>query len=321
MPFLYFLQELRNPVLDAIFSVVTLCGEETVFMALGMIVFWCVNKYQGYYLLSVGFVGTLLNQFLKMLFRIPRPWVKDPSFPIVESAREAATGYSFPSGHTQSSVGLFGGLARWNKHTILRIVTIALCVLVPLSRLYLGVHTPADVLVSIGIALTLIFVAYPLFMRAASTPKLMYGIIFTMTAMMLAYLAFICLYEFPASVYAPENIHNLYSAQKNGFTLTGCVLGLIFVYTVDLKWTHFETKAVLWAQILKAVGGIALVLAAKELLRFPLDAILPADSWARMLRYFLMVIVGGVLWPMTFQFFAKLGNHNEQQSEVTHREL
>ncbi|MBO5971031.1 MAG: phosphatase PAP2 family protein [Clostridia bacterium] len=317
MPFLYFLQELRNPVLDAIFSVITLCGEETVFMAVGMIVFWCISKYQGYYLLSVGFVGTLLNQFLKMLFRIPRPWVRDPNFPIVESAREAASGYSFPSGHTQTSVGLFGGLALWNKQRWLRIAMIALCVLVPLSRMYLGVHTPADVLVSIGIALIMIFVGAPLFRKAEHSPKLMYTIIFTLVGLMLAYLAFICLYEFPASAYLPENIHNLESAQKNGFTLTGCVFGLIFVYTVDLKWTKFDTRAVWWAQILKAVGGIGLVLAVKELMRFPLDAILPADSWARLVRYFLMVIVGGVLWPMTFRYFAKLGKKDAEKSEVT----
>ena len=317
MPFLYFLQNLRNPVFDAIFSVITLCGEETVFMAVGMIVFWCIGKYQGYYLLCTGFIGTLVNQFLKMLFRIPRPWVRDPNFTIVEEAREAASGYSFPSGHTQSSVGLFGGLARWNKQLWLRIAMIALCVLVPLSRMYLGVHTPADVLVSIGIALVLIFVGAPLFRKAEHSPKLMYGIILTLIVLMSAYLCFICLYRFPESVYLPENIHNLQSAQKNGFTLMGCALGLFFVYTVDHKWTHFDTRAVWWAQILKAVGGIALVLAAKEGLRFPLDAILPADSWARLIRYFLMVIVGGVLWPMTFRYFAKLGNKSNN-SEVNH---
>lgn len=317
MPFLYFLQEIRNPVLDAIFSVVTLCGEETIFMAIGMIVFWCISKYQGYYLLSLGFLGTLLNQFLKMLFRIPRPWVRDPNFSIVESAREAASGYSFPSGHTQTSVGLFGGIARWNKHSALRIAMIALCVLVPLSRMYLGVHTPADVLVSLGIALAMIFIGAPLFRKAEHSPKLMYGIIFTLVALMFAYLAFICFYDFPESVYLPENIHNLASARKNGFTLTGCVLGLIFVYTVDLKWTKFDTHAVWWVQIIKAVGGIALVLGAKELLRFPLDAILPADSWARLIRYFLMVILGGVLWPMTFRYFAKLSKKNTEKNEVT----
>ena len=178
MPVLHFFESIRNPVLDALFSVITLCGEETVFMAVGMIVFWCVSKYQGYFLLCTGFAGTIINQFLKMLFRIPRPWVKDPSFTIVESAKEAAAGYSFPSGHTQTSVGLFGGLARWNTNRIIRIICISLCVLVPVSRMYLGVHTPQDVLVSVGLALALVFLACPLFKKAQDSPKTMYAILF-----------------------------------------------------------------------------------------------------------------------------------------------
>ena len=107
MGFLKFLEGIRNPVLDVFFSLITHLGEETVFMAVAIIVFWCFSKKDGYYLLSVGFIGTVLNQFLKLLFRIPRPWVKDPTFTIVESARAEATGYSFPSGHTQSAIGNF----------------------------------------------------------------------------------------------------------------------------------------------------------------------------------------------------------------------
>ena len=135
----------------------------------------------------------------------------------------------------------------------------------------------------------------------------MYGILLTLTAVMAAYLCFVCFYRFPDSVYLEENVHNLQEAKKNGFTLMGCILGILPVYAIDRKWIHFDTRAVWWAQILKAVGGLVLVIAAKELLRFPLNAILPAESWARMLRYFLMVIVGGLLWPMTFRFFGKLG--------------
>ncbi len=309
MSFLYALESIRNPFLDALFSVITLCGEETLFMAIGMVIFWCFNKHEGYFLLCVGFIGTVTNQFLKMLCRVPRPWVKDPSFSIVESAREAATGYSFPSGHTQTSVGLFGGVARWNRSRLLRWCMLALCVLVPLSRMYLGVHTPADVGVSVLIAALLVFGFYPLFRRAMEKPALMMGILAAMAALMVAYLCYVCLHTFPESVYLPENVSNLHSARKNGFTLLGCILGLLVIYPADLQWLRFETKAVWWAQILKAVGGLALVLAAKELLRFPLDAILPANSWARMLRYFLIVIVGGLLWPMTFRFFAKLGQN------------
>jgi undecaprenyl-diphosphatase len=311
MSFLYLLEDIRNPVLDFLFSIVTLCGEETVFMAIGMIVFWCVNKQKGYYLLSVGFVGTVINQFLKITFRIPRPWVKDPNFTIVESAREAASGYSFPSGHTQTSVGLFGGLALKFKNRALRIASIVLCVLVPLSRMYLGVHTPADVGVSIVIALVLIFALSPIFDKAEKSPRVMYALLFSLTAIMLAYLCFMSFWQFPDEVMHVDNVHNYISAVKNAYTLTGCMLGFLVVYTVDLKWLKFDTKAVWWVQIIKIVGGLALVLAVKELMRAPLEAILPANTWARMLRYFLMVIMAGSIWPVTFKYFSSLGGKKE----------
>jgi len=305
MEVLYFFESIRNPVLDFLFSVITLCGEETVFMAIGMIFFWCINKYEGYYLLSVGFIGTLINQFLKMLFRVPRPWLKDPSFTIVESAREAASGYSFPSGHTQTSVGLFGGIARISKQKALRIVAIALCILVPISRMYLGVHTPTDVIVSTFIALALVFLLRPLFLKAEKSPKLMLCIFCSLFALSSAYLLFIGTHQFPSDAYLPANVPNLISAKENGFTLIGCMAGLVVVYVVDTLWINFDTKAPLLAQVLKVVGGLIVVVAAKELLRFPLNALF-GEQIGRALRYFTMVILAGTVWPLTFKFFSKL---------------
>lgn len=307
MSFLYLLESIRNPVLDFLFSIITLCGEEIAFMAVGMIFFWCIDKYKGYFLLCVGFLGTAINQVLKMIFRIPRPWIKDPDFTIVESAREAATGYSFPSGHTQTAVGLFGGIARFTKKKAILIESIAVAVLVPLSRMYLGVHTPADVLVSTCIATALIFIAYPLFNKAANSPKVMFSVLGALTLIMAAYACFIMLYPFPAEVYAEDVIHNLESAQETAFTLLGCMLGLTLAYAVDIKWIKFETDAVWWVQIIKAVGGLLLVVAVKALAKAPLEALLVNALAARCVRYFLMVVVGGILWPMTFKYFAKLG--------------
>ncbi len=307
MLFLYFLENLRNPVFDTLFSLITLLGEETIFMVVGMIIFWCIDKYEGYYLLITGFFGTLINQFLKILCRVPRPWVKDPEFTIVESAREAATGYSFPSGHTQTSVGLFGGIARWNKNIVLRVLAISACILVPLSRMYLGVHTPHDVIVSVGVALILIFGAYPLLKKAVSSPKTMYLILGLLSAISLAFLLFISLYAFPADI----DPHNLESAQKNGYTLFGCMVGLLLTYTVDLKFTKFPTKAVWWVQIIKIVGGLALVLLVKEGFKAPLDFIFGGHLIARAMRYFLMVVVAGVLWPMTFKKFSSIQKNKE----------
>ena len=145
MGFLRLLESIRIPALNVFFSGITYCGDEIAFMVVAFALFWCVNKRTGYYAFLVGLFGTVGNQWLKIACRIPRPWVLDPNFTIVESARAAATGYSFPSGHTQNAVGTFGAMALRTERKWVRGVCITLIVLVPFSRMYLGVHTPLDV--------------------------------------------------------------------------------------------------------------------------------------------------------------------------------
>ena len=156
MGVLYALESIRTPALDKIMSVITLLGGELFFMVIAVTVFWCVSKREGYYLMIVGFFGTVINQFLKILCCVPRPWIKDPDFTIVESARAEATGYSFPSGHTQNAVATYGGIARYTRRGWLRVVLVVLTVLIAFSRMYLGVHTPLDVGVSFLIAAVLV---------------------------------------------------------------------------------------------------------------------------------------------------------------------
>ena len=157
MEFLKWLQEMRTPFMDGVLGTITHLGEETVFIVLGILIFWCLNKREGYFLLTTGLIGTVLNQFMKLLCRIPRPWVLDETFVIVESARAEATGYSFPSGHTQMAAGLYGGIARWHRGWI-RVVGIVLALVIAFSRLYLYVHYPTDVIFSIfaGILIAII---------------------------------------------------------------------------------------------------------------------------------------------------------------------
>lgn len=177
MNLLYALESVRTPFWDAVFSAVTHLGEETVFMVAAILIFWCVSKQEGYYLLLMGFFGTVVNQFLKLLFRIPRPWVRDPDFTIVESARAQATGYSFPSGHTQNAVATFGGIARSTRRPWVRWACVAVLLLVSFSRLYLGVHTPLDVGVSFAVAGVMVLTLYPLIRQADRKPSLMAGLI------------------------------------------------------------------------------------------------------------------------------------------------
>ena len=91
MGFLRLLAAGRTAVLDGFFSGLTYFGSELAFMAAALLMFWCIDKRQGYYVFLVGAFGTICNQFLKLAFRIPRPWVLDPEFQIVEAARADAT--------------------------------------------------------------------------------------------------------------------------------------------------------------------------------------------------------------------------------------
>lgn len=305
MNFLYILEDLRVPVLNEFMLLITRLGEETAFLAVALILFWCVDKREGYYIMSVGFMGTIGSQFLKLACRIPRPWVIDSEFTILEEAREAASGYSFPSGHSQSAVGTFGGMAAVTKRKWLQILFIAIAILVPLSRMYLGVHTPYDVLVGSGMSLVLIFVLRPVIYSADG--RGMKRLLPIMIVLALAYLMYVEFWPFPADI----DTHNLESGYKNAYALLGALAGVAVIYVVDEKRLHFAVKAVWWAQILKVIFGLAVVLLVKEGLRSPLEAIFGGHMAARAVRYFLLVVVAGIVWPLTFRWFAKLGNNKK----------
>ena len=301
MELLYFFEKIRIPGLNEFMLTITTLGEETAFLVIALVLFWCVDKYVGYYTLSVGFIGTIANQFLKLWFRIPRPWVLDENFTILEQAREGAGGYSFPSGHTQSAVGTFGAIAATTKNRKICITALVIAALVAISRMYIGVHTPLDVGVSVLLAVVLVFALRPLVFknRKIGMPILLGAMIL----MAVGYLCFVEFYKFPAEVLATENYaHGL----ENAYTLLGALVGLVIVYIVDEKWLNFSVKAVWWAQILKVIIGLGLVLAVKAGMKGMLNGIF-GELVGRSVRYGLIVIMAGILWPLSFRWFAKLG--------------
>ena len=300
MGFLYVLERLRVPVLNEFMLGITYFGDEIAFLAMALILMWCADKRTGYFVLSVGFLGTIANQFMKLWFRIPRPWVLDGNFTILEQAREGASGYSFPSGHTQSSVGTFGAIAAITKNKLIRYISIAIAILVPFSRMYLGVHTPLDVCVAAAMALLLIFVLKPLIV--GDNRRVFPVFLGIMVAVTVGFLCFVEFYPFPSDI----DPHNMESGLKNAYTLLGSILGLIVVYVVDEKWLHYPTEAVWWAQILKVAIGLGIVLAVKSGLKAPVEGLF-GNLTGRAIRYFLIVIVAGVIWPLSFKWFSKLG--------------
>jgi membrane-associated phospholipid phosphatase len=307
LAFLKFLEGLRTPFWDNVMGAVTYLGDEYAYLAAVLLLLWCVDKKWGYRLYFFGMIGSTLNQLLKAIFLVPRPWVSAPGFSIVEAARAAASGYSFPSGHTQSATVLLLTFAlRKNKSRFRAIgwaVCLSLIALTAFSRMYLGVHTPLDVGVSL-ITGALCVLLLNLFMEwAEKSDRGVWAAALSVFMLSLAFLA-LALFQIPGERNIAEfDQHTL----KNAYTIVGTTAGVGAAWILDVKRTHYRTEAVWWAQLLKVAIGLPIVLSIQILLKQPLYSMTGGHFFADALRYFLLSFVGAGLWPMTFGFFGRLG--------------
>ena len=131
--------------------------------------------------------------------------------------------------------------------------------------------------------------------RSDSRPGLMAAVIAVMIALSVGYLLFVSLYRFPADV----DVENLAHGVENAWKLMGATLGLLAAWWLDVAFIHFDTRAVWYVQAIKLVGGLALTVAIKAGLKAPLIALLGADVGGAV-RYAVMVLFAGAVWPMTF---------------------
>ncbi len=158
------LQALGTPALDTFFALVTALGEAYTLFTLTALFFWCVGRETGMRFTFLLLLTLAVNQALKATFSIERPYVYYPSV----QAKALYSGYAFPSGHAQLTTGMFGAVAlRYRKawFTWLSVIVVGL---VSLSRVYLGVHYPQDVIAGIAVGLVCLVLLSPLTTRIVS---------------------------------------------------------------------------------------------------------------------------------------------------------
>lgn len=287
---------MRTPVLDALFSAITYLGDEVIFILIALTFLWCIDKRRAYFLIYLGLLGMGINTLIKNIFCIPRPWMRDPQFTIVEQARAAATGYSFPSGHTQTATTGYGGIALTSKHRSTRILCILAVALTAFSRLYLGVHTPADVLTSLSIGIALLLIVPPLHRRAERSHRGRMTSRALLGAFAVLVPAILTLLPATQSADAVLSAHGL----KSAYTLSGATLGFLAAQWFDEKYLHYRTECPGWFQIVKLTMGFGLVMLVQTILHRPLQVLFNAHPIAYAARYFLVVLTGAALWPLCF---------------------
>lgn len=281
--------EMRNPILDAFFGVITYFGHEIFVIVICMLLCWCINKKEGYRLLYIFMISNLLCQVLKGITQFPRPWVVDPTFCIVESAKEAASGFSFPSAHTMTALVIWLGLALWIKKNWFTVVSSILVLLVAFSRMYLGVHTILDVGFSIVVGVPLLIGMYALLKR---TDDRSYGLLLGLG--LLASAIFLLILQFSNDPDFPRQ-----EDLKNAYVLVGTTVGFVIGWIIDTKYTRYVEKAPLWLQAVKILVGAGLVFGTRAILK-PLFGGDDAPAVLHGVRYAMMSLVALGFYPMLF---------------------
>ena len=143
-----------SPTWDAFFRIVTLFGEEPFFFFFVPLLFWLVNRKIGVQFASLLFLSTICNVWIKYACAVPRPFLYNLQ---VHNLSRPLSDPSFPSGHSQAAVLTWLFLISQYPQRWIRFLGATMIVLIPLSRMYLGVHYPSDIA---GGALVALFILY-----------------------------------------------------------------------------------------------------------------------------------------------------------------
>ena len=262
LDYLIFLQELRNDWGgENFFLSVSHLPKSAITAALPAILFWCINKHAGIFMLFNAQIGRVINELLKGTFCVYRPWFKDAALIPSAEAQAAASEFSFPSGHAQFTTAIYGGFAFFYRKILpwLMIPCALIVLAVAFSRNFLGVHTPQDVLVAMIYSIGLFFVAEKIFKRLEKDDER--KLIFFLCGMIGVILISLWLYfkPYPEDIFNGKVIVDPLTARASAFDAAGFGLAFFLGWFLEDKFIKFKTKVSAKNKLWRVIIGFAIL--------------------------------------------------------------
>lgn len=307
--FLLWLQGLRGGVMDAVLMAVTDFVVSSVMYVFVAVLYWCICKQVAVYLAMNLSLGTFVNQTLKNTFCIYRPWIRNPEVVPLADAKAGATGYSFPSGHTLLAATEFLSLAHWQKkRRWVVLVCVFVAVLVGFTRMYLGVHTPQDVLASLALSLLVLFFNAKLLSLADKKKNADLWLLAIGLFLVAAMLFYTTQKSYPMDYVGGELLVNPLAMITDCYAAGGCFAGFLTGWVLERRFVKFDLSVSAKARIIRGVVGSVILYLYAEIARDCLTGFLP--NWGEFLFFFGAFVYILYLFPLAFtawekRFFAK----------------
>jgi undecaprenyl-diphosphatase len=288
-----------SSVFASILNFFSMFGEQLVMVAVLGFLYWCWDKDFGEYVGLNVVTVSLWNPMVKNICLRRRPYFDNSGIHCLRPVEKGADiydieaqGFSFPSGHSSSAVTLYGSLASYTRKRIFLLLALILPLLVGISRVYVGVHYPTDVLCGWLLGLLVILVLN-LLRKAIRNQTLLFAVLL--------------LTGLPGFFYCRSSDY---------YTSYGMLFGFCTAILFEKRFVHFENTRSPIRMILRMAGGIAIYFGLNTLLKLPFpSALLASASTASRLircgRYAVVTFTDIAIYPMVFKVTARIGRKKE----------
>lgn len=300
--YLLFLQELRNAtggIFDEFFNALSKFAVD-IMPFLPFVVFWGVDKRWGYRYIGSWSIGELINGLIKLTVCAYRPWIRSDQIEPAGDSKTAATGYSFPSGHTMNGTVTYGTtfVAQKDKRKWLAAICAVLILLTGFSRNYLGVHTPQDVIVGFTEAVIIIILAGIIQRKIEGKEKLvdiltLAGLVFVVLSIL-----YITLKPYPMDYVDGQLLVDPQKMMNDCFKACGSFSGFLIGSYIERHYLHYEIPVSARELPVLTCTGAAIMFGWKELFAPATVVAAFGGHWGNMIARFTMVLFAMCIWPI-----------------------
>ena len=223
-----------SPALDLPFQFITFFGQKPFYVIFIPLLYWCLDNLMGMRLTYLLMISAYVGNGAKLTFHQPRPFQYDPRVKMLEYQGD----YGFPSLHTINAVLIPGYLAALIQRRWMYVLAILALILIPFSRLYLGVHFPTDLLGGYLIGAVLLWLSVKYLPRAAAWVA-QNPLVWQLTLALLVPLLLLSLFR-----------------DQNSLEIVGMLAGVGEGMILERKWIKFKISGALWQRMLRFMLGM-----------------------------------------------------------------
>ena len=303
--YLLWLQDLRmasGGIFDEFFNAISKFAVD-IMPFLPYIIFWGLDKKWGYRFLSTVWIMEIVNGLIKLTVCAYRPWIRSELIKPAGDSKVAATGYSFPSGHTTVAGTMYGTVFVWQKDKRKWIAALMglMILLTGFSRNFLGVHTPQDVIVGLIESVLIILIVGIVEKRIDGNEKL--ADILTGIGILMVFLAiaYITLKPYPMDYVDGVLLVNPQTMMNDTFKGCGGMLGFLIGSYIDRHYLHYEIPVGAARLPFLTCVGAALLFGWKEFFGPATIVAGFGGHWGNFIARGLMTLFAMWIWPMVIQ--------------------